>query len=212
MNASTGPGYPAGLVGDAIPHGARALSVLEAYAAMTHERPYRARLSPEEACEQLIAAAGTQFDPEIAQLLVEEIRSGPVAVDDALTDAVIEALPLNLAGQAGSGIGPLPAATTDGLTLLGNQRALYHDLRDAAGDAGRPPRSRSCSSNSRTSRASTSTSATPPVTTSSRWRRETPSGPPRASAGPRIASAVVASRSSRRWPTQTQPATCSTTS
>jgi len=126
-----GRGYPAGLSGDAIPHTARALSVLEAYAAMTNDRPYRARLSSEEACEQLIAAAGTQFDPEIAQLLVEEIRSGPVAVDDALTDAVIEALPLNLAGQAGSGIGPLPAATTDGLTLLGNQRALYQDMRDA---------------------------------------------------------------------------------
>jgi len=126
-----GRGYPAGLSGDAIPHTARALSVLEAYAAMTNDRPYRARLSSEEACEQLIAAAGTQFDPEIAQLLVEEIRSGPVAVDDALTDAVIEALPLNLAGRAGSGIGPLPAATTDGLTLLGNQRALYQDMRDA---------------------------------------------------------------------------------
>ena len=126
-----GRGYPAGLSGDAIPHTARALSVLEAYAAMTNDRPYRARLSSEEACEQLIAAAGTQFDPEIAQLLVEEIRSGPVAVDDALTDSVIEALPLNLAGQAGSGIGPLPAATTDGLTLLGNQRALYQDMRDA---------------------------------------------------------------------------------
>ena len=126
-----GRGYPAGLSGDAIPHTARALSVLEAYAAMTNDRPYRARLSSEEACEQLIAAAGTQFDPEIAQLLVEEIRSGPVAVDDALTDAVIEALPLNLAGQAGSGISPLPAATTDGLTLLGNQRALYQDMRDA---------------------------------------------------------------------------------
>jgi diguanylate cyclase (GGDEF)-like protein len=32
---------------------------------------------------------------------------------------------------------PLPTATTDGLTLLGNQRALYHDIRDAATDAGR---------------------------------------------------------------------------
>ncbi|HSS59267.1 MAG TPA: HD domain-containing phosphohydrolase [Solirubrobacteraceae bacterium] len=135
-----GAGYPAGLAGDAIPQTARALSVLEAYAAMTHDRPYRARLSPEEACEQLIAAAGTQFDPEIAQLLVEEIRSGPPAVDDRLTDAVIEALPLNLAGQAGAGMGPLPTARTDGLTLLANQRALYHDIRDAtAGDGGAHP-------------------------------------------------------------------------
>jgi diguanylate cyclase (GGDEF)-like protein len=130
-----GAGYPAGLAGDAIPIVARALSVLEAYAAMTHDRPYRVRLSPEEACDQLIGAAGTQFDPEIAQLFVEEIRSGPAGVDERLIDSVIEALPLNLAGQAGAGLGPLGAASTDGLTLLGNQRALHHDIGEAAANA-----------------------------------------------------------------------------
>jgi diguanylate cyclase (GGDEF)-like protein len=34
-------------------------------------------------------------------------------------------------------MGALPAATTDGLTLLGNQRALYLDVREAATDMGR---------------------------------------------------------------------------
>jgi HD-GYP domain-containing protein (c-di-GMP phosphodiesterase class II) len=130
-----GAGYPAGLAGDAIPVTARALAVLEAYAAMTHDRPYRERLLPEEACDQLIRAAGTQFDPEIAQLLVEEIRTGPVAVDERLVDEVIEALPLNLAGQAGAGVGPLGTSSTDGLTLLGNQRALHHDVAEAVANA-----------------------------------------------------------------------------
>jgi HD-GYP domain-containing protein (c-di-GMP phosphodiesterase class II) len=130
-----GSGYPAGLAGDTIPVVARALAVLEAYAAMTNDRPYRPRLSPEEACGELIAGAGTQFDPEIVQLFVEEVRSGPLAVDEALADAVIETLPLNLAGRAGAGTGPLAAAATDGLTLLGNQRALYGDLREAVDEA-----------------------------------------------------------------------------
>jgi HD-GYP domain-containing protein (c-di-GMP phosphodiesterase class II) len=130
-----GGGYPAGLAGETIPVTARALAVLEAYAAVTGDRPHRARRSPEEACAELIAGAGTQFDPEIAQLFVEAVRSGPLAVDEALADAVIEALPLNLAGQAGGGAGPLAAASTDGLTLLGNQRALHHDLREAVDTA-----------------------------------------------------------------------------
>jgi GGDEF domain-containing protein len=130
-----GRGYPAGLAGDAIPVIARALAALEAYAAMTNDRPYRERLSPEEACEALIAGAGTQFDPEIAQFLVEEIRSGPLAVDEVLADEVVEALPLNLAGGAGADAGPLSAGTTDGLTLLGNQRALHRDLRVAVENA-----------------------------------------------------------------------------
>jgi GGDEF domain-containing protein len=114
------------------------LSVLEAYGAMTHDRAHRPRRSPDEACEELIAGAGTQFDPEIAQLVVEEIRSGPPPVDDALTDAVIEALPLNLAGHAGAGASPLSAASTDGLTLLGNQRALHRDIGQATTDSSPP--------------------------------------------------------------------------
>jgi HD-GYP domain-containing protein (c-di-GMP phosphodiesterase class II) len=130
-----GTGYPAGLAGDRVPLIARALSVLEAYAAMTNDRPYRGRRSPEAACDEIIAGAGTQFDPEIAQLFVEEIRSGPLAVDEALADALIDALPLSLGGQAGAEVDPLAAASTDGLTLLGNQRAMHHDLREAADEA-----------------------------------------------------------------------------
>jgi diguanylate cyclase (GGDEF)-like protein len=40
-----------------------------------------------------------------------------------------------MAGQAGAGVGPLGAASTDGLTLLGNQRALHRDVGAAAANA-----------------------------------------------------------------------------
>jgi diguanylate cyclase (GGDEF)-like protein len=124
-----GGGYPAGLAGENIPKAARALAVLEAYGAMTAERPHRATRSPEEACVELIAGAGSQFDPETTQLLVEEIRRGADDLDQRAAEAVVEALPLQALREAG---GALAAASVDPLTLLSNQRALAQDLRQAA--------------------------------------------------------------------------------
>jgi diguanylate cyclase (GGDEF)-like protein len=126
-----GAGYPAGLAGDDIPKAARALAVLEAYGAMTAERPHRVMRSPEEACVELIAGAGSQFDPEITQLFVEEIRRGADDLDQGTAEAVVEALPLQALREVGGVLGPLAAASVDPLTLLPNQRALAKDLRQA---------------------------------------------------------------------------------
>ena len=128
-----GEGYPAGLAGEAIPRPARALAVLEAYGAMVHDRPYRAALDPGEACARLAEGAGRQFDPEVVQHLVEDVRGGGGSRGE-LAEVVLEALPLDPALVPGGGgvLAPLGGATTDGLTLLGNQRALQQDLRDAA--------------------------------------------------------------------------------
>jgi putative two-component system response regulator len=60
-----GGGYPDGLHGQAIPIGARIVAVVDAYDAMTHDRPYRARLSDDEARNELARHRGTQFDPEL---------------------------------------------------------------------------------------------------------------------------------------------------
>jgi HD-GYP domain-containing protein (c-di-GMP phosphodiesterase class II)/GGDEF domain-containing protein len=127
-----GAGYPAGLAGEDIPQTARALAILEAYGAMTAERPHRPKRSPDEACAELVAGAGTQFDPEITQLFVEEIRRGAGHVDQSAAEAVVDALPLDALREAGQVLGPLAAPSVDPLTLLGNQRALAEDLRHAA--------------------------------------------------------------------------------
>jgi HD-GYP domain-containing protein (c-di-GMP phosphodiesterase class II)/GGDEF domain-containing protein len=127
-----GAGYPAGLAGEDIPQTARALAILEAYGAMTAERPHRPKRSPDEACAELVAGAGTQFDPEITQLFVEEIRRGGGDVDQSAAEAVVDALPLDALREAGRVLGPLAAPSVDPLTLLGNQRALAEDLRHAA--------------------------------------------------------------------------------
>jgi putative two-component system response regulator len=66
-----GAGYPAGNHGEAIPIGARIVAVVDAYDAMTHDRPYRTALSEEAAREELVANRGTQFDPQLVDLMLE---------------------------------------------------------------------------------------------------------------------------------------------
>lgn len=58
-----GSGYPDGLKGNEIPLGARILKIVDSLAAMTGERPYRKKLSPEEIIRELYQGAGKQFDP-----------------------------------------------------------------------------------------------------------------------------------------------------
>ncbi len=62
-----GAGYPAGLCGEEIPFGARLIAVVDAYDAMTSDRPYRVRLPHAVAVERMRQGAGTQFDPDVVQ-------------------------------------------------------------------------------------------------------------------------------------------------
>lgn len=68
-----GKGYPDGLAKNEIPVGARIVAVCDAYDAMTSDRPYRKAMSPDQACEELLAHAGTQHDPLCTSLLVDVI-------------------------------------------------------------------------------------------------------------------------------------------
>jgi diguanylate cyclase (GGDEF)-like protein len=60
-----GNGYPDCLKGTEIPIGARILSVVDCFDALTSDRPYRPRLSDAEALEILEARRGTMYDPLI---------------------------------------------------------------------------------------------------------------------------------------------------
>ena len=62
-----GTGYPNGLLGEAIPIGARLLSVVDTYDAMTSNRPYRAAASPEDALNEIVHLVGVQFDPAMVE-------------------------------------------------------------------------------------------------------------------------------------------------
>jgi two-component system, cell cycle response regulator len=68
-----GGGYPDGLSGEEIPLGARIIATCEAYHAMVSARPYRDTRDHEQACAELRAKAGTQFDPAAVAALLDEL-------------------------------------------------------------------------------------------------------------------------------------------
>ena len=68
-----GSGYPRGLCGEEIPILARILAVVDAFDAMTNERIYNKPRPKEEAAAEIRRNAGTQFDPRIAYVFVEEV-------------------------------------------------------------------------------------------------------------------------------------------
>ncbi|HEX9890806.1 MAG TPA: HD domain-containing phosphohydrolase [Actinomycetota bacterium] len=62
-----GDGYPRGLKEEEIPLSARIFSVVDAYDAMTSDRPYRRAMPVEQAVEQIVQGSGTHFDPEVVE-------------------------------------------------------------------------------------------------------------------------------------------------
>jgi HD-GYP domain-containing protein (c-di-GMP phosphodiesterase class II) len=65
-----GQGYPQQLAGEAIPLGARILSVVDAYLAMIVDRPYSKARAPSTALAELRRCAGSQFDPQVVEALI----------------------------------------------------------------------------------------------------------------------------------------------
>ncbi|MCU1384239.1 MAG: hypothetical protein JWL71_2936 [Acidobacteria bacterium] len=66
-----GTGYPAGIKGTAIPIGARILSVVDCFDALTSDRPYRPKLSDDEALAILAERRGNMYDPMIVDTFFE---------------------------------------------------------------------------------------------------------------------------------------------
>jgi putative nucleotidyltransferase with HDIG domain len=66
-----GSGYPDGLSGTEIPIGARILSVVDCFDALTSDRPYRPRLSEAEAVAVLRERRGTMYDPLVVDAFID---------------------------------------------------------------------------------------------------------------------------------------------
>lgn len=82
-----GTGYPSGISGTDIPLGARILSVVDCFDALTSDRPYRPQLAPEEAFKILDERRGVMYDPLIvdafkvayAEIAPKAIKAGQEA-------------------------------------------------------------------------------------------------------------------------------------
>ena len=68
-----GGGYPDGLVGPEIPIGARIIAVVDCFDALTSDRPYRSRLSDDDAVALLRSRKGTFYDPAVVETFIELI-------------------------------------------------------------------------------------------------------------------------------------------
>lgn len=68
-----GNGYPNGLKGEEIPFFSRIIGVVDAYEAMTADRPYRKKMTKEYAISELKKYSGTQFDPKIAKIFINKV-------------------------------------------------------------------------------------------------------------------------------------------
>jgi putative two-component system response regulator len=69
-----GSGLDQKIRGKDIPVGARIVAVADAYQAMTSDRPYRRAMSKMDAMEELVWYSGSQFDPIIANILINKIK------------------------------------------------------------------------------------------------------------------------------------------
>lgn len=69
-----GKGYPFGLKGNEIPIGARIIAIADVYEALISDRPYRKALSKKEALGIIKENSGKQFDPKIADVLVDVLK------------------------------------------------------------------------------------------------------------------------------------------
>ncbi|TLN23864.1 HAMP domain-containing protein [bacterium] len=71
-----GKGYPRQLVGESIPLEARVFAIVDAWDALTTDRPYRLRVSPGEALREIISQSGRQFDPRLVEIFAHYIETG----------------------------------------------------------------------------------------------------------------------------------------
>ncbi len=91
-----GGGYPAGLKGEEIPIGARILSVVDCFDALTSDRPYRPRMTSADAIAILRDRSGLNYEPRIVERFLEiqteepsrEEATPASAAFSAITDTV----------------------------------------------------------------------------------------------------------------------------
>jgi diguanylate cyclase (GGDEF)-like protein len=123
-----GTGYPDGLRSTDIPIGARILSVVDCFDALTSDRPYRPRMTDSEAIKILLARRGSMYDPLIvdAFIAIHDSVLKPSHSDNTLAGTL---QPRTLA-QAFTGERPLQAST-----IVGPETSRTSSLEEIAASA-----------------------------------------------------------------------------
>lgn len=85
-----GHGYPQGIKGENIPLECRVLAIVDAYDAMTSNRPYRKAWSQQEALSELKKYAGSQFDPSLVTEFIRVLESLKIYIATSVKDTMYE--------------------------------------------------------------------------------------------------------------------------
>ncbi|KLU03977.1 two-component signal transduction [Rhodopirellula islandica] len=81
--------------GDALPLGARMMSIAGAFDAMTTDQVYRSALSRERALQELFRGSGTQFDPELTRDFATMLERRPELLHSSVVDRWLQKLNAN---------------------------------------------------------------------------------------------------------------------
>jgi putative nucleotidyltransferase with HDIG domain len=109
-----GKGYPDNIGGDTIPIGARIVSVVDCFDALTSDRPYRRKLSDEDAIRILEERSGSMYDPAVVTAFVAMIPA--LRAEDRDIDRAVEDMPVTGAC--------VPDADAAGITAMLGQDQL----------------------------------------------------------------------------------------
>lgn len=133
-----GTGYPRGLSAEEIPVGARILSVVDCFDALTSDRPYRKRLSDEAALDILRERRGTMYDPHIVDAFIATYRTVTIDVTETpqqrevlsqIRSTPVDASAAQGPAQAGPQVaGGPPAASDDVLAFVSLARLATGDV------------------------------------------------------------------------------------
>ena len=80
-----GTGYPRGLTADNIPLGAKIISVVDCFDAITSDRPYQKRKSLRQAFRILRQLSGSSLQPSLVETFIEEVEENGM-IPDGPTD------------------------------------------------------------------------------------------------------------------------------
>jgi putative nucleotidyltransferase with HDIG domain len=123
-----GSGYPDGLAGSDIPIGARILSVVDCFDALTSDRPYRPRLSDTEALRIIAERRGVMYDPIVVDTFARIYRSiAPEQTDHMTPQGGLSAITRGSASvitASKSGLGDISASTEEMVLLYELARSL----------------------------------------------------------------------------------------
>jgi putative nucleotidyltransferase with HDIG domain len=86
--AYDGNGYPDGLSGEQIPPGARILTVVDVFDALTSARPYKAAMTAADAHAWIAGHASTHFDPQVVTAFAMLLETSPAFLIQPLGEPV----------------------------------------------------------------------------------------------------------------------------